>query len=100
MKGEPNMGRMQAEGMREMLDEETALRWHLQHNHYPPISDVFIPICQQVIGIAADAFLTEDGDLWAEEIELPNGKMMRVDKIYDDLHLDTFVQARLAEMEE
>ena len=37
------MGRLQAEEMKTLLDLDSALHWHLQYNHYPPIHTSFIP---------------------------------------------------------
>jgi hypothetical protein len=58
------MGSLQAQEMAEMLDSRTAMAWHLQGNHYPPIPAVMIDPCLEAIDAAID------GD-WDREIQLP-----------------------------
>lgn len=51
------MGRMQAEEFAAMdVDLETAIGWHLQGNHYPPIPSVMVAPCIEAI----DAYHEED----------------------------------------
>lgn len=60
------MGRLQAEEMAGLTDLDTALDWHLQHNHYPPVPLTMKPVCTAAI----EAGNEED---WDREIELPEG---------------------------
>ena len=64
-----------------------ALDWHLQHNHYPPVSLVFKPVAERAIELAAD-------DDWDEMIEMPNGIVLSVGEIVDQLHLLDFIELR------
>ena len=58
------MGALQATEMAEMLDSRTAMAWHLQSNHYPPVPSSMIDPCLEAI----DAGLDED---WDRLIQLP-----------------------------
>ncbi len=49
------MGYSSAVDMRNWLAEDQALRWHLQSNHYPPISEVFLPAAKEALGHARNA---------------------------------------------
>lgn len=81
------------------LDQDVALQWHLRSNHYPPVHEVFIPVAKRAIDIAVDATETEDWDLCDEILELPNGRSLSVGEVIEGLHLQAFVDARLAEEE-
>ena len=94
------MGRNRAIEMLSCVGEEVALRDHLQANHYPPIHESFIPIAQQAIERAAEAVFCEDESIWQEAIEMPNGKTLTVSEIYEGLHLEPFVEYRLAQGEQ
>lgn len=61
------MGAMQAMEMAGALEREPALRWHLQHNHYPPVPLSMLPVCEA----ALDA---DDSD---DLVELPEGVTYR-----------------------
>lgn len=43
------MGSLQAQEMAELLDERTAMAWHLQSNHYPPVPASMIDPCLDAI---------------------------------------------------
>jgi len=68
-----------------MFTIETMIGNHLQCNHYPPVSTVFVPTCIQAI----DAANLED---WDAVIEMPNGKSLTVAEIIEGLHLDYFLE--------
>ena len=97
------MGRMHAEEFAGMVERDeikldAALTWHLQGNHYPPVSTAFIPIAKEAIEIAKGAVnLFEDGfeEEAREDLEtvltLPNGKKLTVEKIVEGLHLESWV---------
>ncbi|MGD2144670.1 MAG: hypothetical protein PVF54_09365 [Anaerolineae bacterium] len=79
------MGSMQAREMARLTpDRDTALRWHLQHNHYPPVNVAFVETCKLALDYAAY------GD-WDYEIKMPNGVTLTVGQIIEDLHLDSFL---------
>ena len=79
------MGRLQAEEMISLLKREQALQWHLQYNHYPPVSLVFVPVAE----IAIDKANAEE---WEEIIKMPNGKELTVAEIVEGLHLESFLE--------
>ena len=79
------MGRLQAEEMISLLKQERALEWHLQYNHYPPISLAFVPVA----GLAIDKANAEE---WEEIIKMPNGKELTVAEIVEGLHLESFLE--------
>ena len=80
------MGRAFVEGILEMgVDTDIALQQHLQYNHYPPVSEDFIPACKQAIEAGNDRD-------WNKKIELPNGKIRTVSQIIEGLHLDFFLE--------
>lgn len=64
------MGTLGAMGMADAVHDglslDTALGWHLQSNHYPPVPTAFIASCKDAIEAAQD----EDYD---REIALPKG---------------------------
>jgi len=78
------MGKMSADEMVANADMETALRWHLSSNHYPPVHPVFLPTARQAIALA------NQGD-WDTEIVMPNGITKTVSGIIDGLHLSSFL---------
>jgi hypothetical protein len=85
------MGKQSAQSMAEEvgfcnLRLQSALQWHLQANHYPPVSLVFIPLCIKAIEYA-------NCKQWEKYIQLPNGKMVTVAKIVEGLHLEDFLKA-------
>ena len=57
------MGSLQAQEMARLTDLDTALRWHLQSNHYPPVPLSMLKPCKAAI----EAFQDED---WDREIPL------------------------------
>jgi len=66
------------------LPRRDALAFHLQNNHFPPISQAFIPIAEEAIDKANDG----DHDTM---IRLPNGRTLPVHMIIEGLHLDCFL---------
>ena len=84
------MGSLQAIEMAGLADLETALKWHLQSNHYPPIPRYMVPV-------AMDAIRSADADDWDAEIRLPDDVKWRgqnhapVYAIVEHMHLDAFI---------
>lgn len=64
------MGHLAISDMLAHTDPHRALKWHLQHNHYPPVPPIMVPTCWAAITAAAD------GD-WEAEISLPDGVTYR-----------------------
>ncbi len=84
------MGRHSLEGMLEVADMDTALRWHLASNHYPPIPAVMVEPCKVAIANAQQAD-------WDVEIDLPEGILWRgqatcpTHALVEGLHLSQFI---------
>ena len=82
------MGRTFIEGfLSQGVEREVALGYHLQYNHYPPVSKDFVPACIKAIDAGNEA---ERDRNWDIDIELPNGKIRKASQIIDGLHLDAF----------
>ena len=88
------MGRTWIEGtLLEGTDQDTALKLHLQNNHYPPIPLSMVPVCKKALENA------KRGD-WESLIELPEPITFRGEKsaptyeIIDAHHLDVFLEER------
>lgn len=85
------MGSLQAREMAEMLDIDSALAWHLQSNHYPPVPSSMVQPCKEAIQAALEG-------MWQKLIELPNPVKYRgssfapADVIIEQHHLDPWVE--------
>lgn len=64
--------------------ERVALYYHLKYNHYPPVSDTFLPTAEAAIDAA------NRGE-WDTVLSLPNGKELTVSTIIEELHLRDFL---------
>jgi len=83
------MGRAFIEGfLSQGVEREVALGYHLQYNHYPPVSKDFVPACLKAIEAGYEAEWDKNWDI---DIELPNGKIRKASQIIDGLHLDAFL---------
>ena len=89
------MGRMGAEGFKEMIDQgmtslDNALIWHLRSNHYPPLPSSMVEPCKTAIELA-------NNDEWDELVQLPEGTTYKgedcapVWAIIEAHHLDSFL---------
>ena len=85
------MGSLQATEMAEMLDIESAISWHLQSNHYPPVPVSMVPACIEAIENALEGN-------WLKAVELPQGTLYRgsthapTDAIIEQHHLEPWVE--------
>jgi hypothetical protein len=71
-------------------DRPILLRWHLQTNHYQPVSTDWIPCCEWVID---RAIAGEDLDVIAP---VPEGyKLLVARRVLEELHLRPWVQVEL-----
>lgn len=68
------MGSLQAEEMAEMLDMESAIAWHLQSNHYPPVPSSMVEPCIEAINSVNQGGILSG---WHKLIELPKGASYR-----------------------
>ena len=85
------MGSLQAAEMAEMLEIESAISWHLQSNHFPPIPQSMVQPCIEAIN---NAIAGE----WTKLVSLPEGVGYRgltaapTDAIIEQHHLDAWVE--------
>lgn len=78
------MGSLQASEFAQLADLDTALRWHLQHNHYPPVPLSMLSACKVAISAI------QDGEP-SEKVQLPNGVYALAIEIVRAYHLDPFI---------
>ena len=81
------MGQLGIDAMIDVTDPDTALVWHLESNHYPPIDLRFLPVAKAAIAAA------NEGD-WDKVIDFPEGAQKESDTahaICDALHLSSFI---------
>ena len=74
----------------EMIGMKLSLQHHLQHNHFPPVHEMFVPIASAAIEVAVEA-VEGNLDLLDDTLELPNGVVLPVQRIMDELHLWAYV---------
>jgi (2Fe-2S) ferredoxin len=85
------MGSLQAMEMAEMLDTESAIAWHLQSNHFPPVTKSMVQACIESI----DACNEGNFD---KLISLPEGvgykglTVAPANAIVEQHHLDAWVE--------
>ena len=87
------MGAQTAAAMAEATDLDTGLAWHLQSNHYPPVSLEFLDVARQAVAAGLEALLAEDFAPLQEIVVMPNRVKKTLLAIVDELHLDPFVYA-------
>lgn len=84
------MGSIGVMGMLEATDQDTALRWHLTSNHFPPVPESMVEACKAAI----DAMNDGNPD---KPIPLPEGITYRgmsysfAYLLVDSLHLEYFL---------
>jgi len=67
------------------MNTAAMLEHHLCFNHFPPVSNVFVPVAERAIELANE-------EQWDELIAMPNGVVLSVGEIVDQLHLIDFVE--------
>ena len=78
------MGRMYAEGIKEFdISLERQIGIHLQNNHYPPVSPIFVSVAIEAIQKVNDG----EGN---EIIIMPNNISKTAYQVVEGLHLDTW----------
>jgi hypothetical protein len=91
MGGGKIMGSLQAQEMAEMLDIDSALAWHLQSNHYPPVPLTMVEACKEAIQNALEG-------KWLEPVLLPDPVKYRgssyapTSAIIEQHHLDAWLE--------
>jgi hypothetical protein len=84
------MGYLRASEMAHLAPLDTALRWHLQHNHYPPVPASMVSVCRRAIK-AAKAGDTE------RRLRLPKGVTWKGERtapvwaVIEGHHLEAFL---------
>ena len=78
------MGTIQALEMKEVLELDQLLHWHLQYNHFLPIHPIFIETAKKAIDLA-------NHNDWDTQVTLPNGRILTVAEIVEQLHLESFL---------
>lgn len=90
------MGRLSALAFSEQVEDgnislTAALSWHLSGNHYPPVPQAFVPVCEQAIAAALD----EDEDRLVtlpEGISWKDGRdAVEAWRLVESFHLDSFL---------
>ena len=77
------MGSTQLEGMMEMVDEDTSLRWHLECNHFPSML--------WLLDAAKEAIECCRCDEWDTRIEIKPDVYVEAGKLVDGLHLEFYL---------
>ena len=88
------MGRLQAEEMRSLCDENTALAWHLAHNHYPPIPAEMIPVCKKAIKAGNQGKFDKKIKLPEGVEHRTHGKSVPAQAILEHAHLWDFLERK------
>lgn len=70
------MGALQASEMAALADTDTALMWHLQHNHFPAVPLSMLPVCKDAIELANNgeserSVTLPDGTTWRGQDAAP-----------------------------
>lgn len=85
------MGALQAREMSQREDIDTALLWHLRHNHYPPIPASMLEACKTAVKLAREG-------VTQARVQLPSGVTWRGNReapvwaIVEQHHLGAFVE--------
>lgn len=93
------MGSLAAMDMVEQADPDTALRWHLTSNHFPPLPGDIFPVAKRVIA------RINAGEEWHKQVRLPEGTTWRGRRLaplwacVDAWHLDAFLTPDLGDFE-
>lgn len=90
------MGSVQEQEMAELLEIESAIAWHLQSNHYPPVPASMVEPCIEAINS-----VNHGGPLsgWHKVIQLPKGVSYHGSNsapawaIIEQHHLEAWIEA-------
>jgi hypothetical protein len=72
------------------IERSLSLRHHLEHNHFPSVHPMFVPVAEAAIDIAAEA-VEDDLGMLDDELLLPNGVRLPVRQVMDELHLWAYI---------
>ncbi len=79
------MASLKREELVKRLKLEKAISFHLEYNHFPPISPTFAKSAKEAIQNA-------QLDNYDKEVQMPNGRNLETSTIIDALHLHSFVE--------
>ncbi len=82
------MGRLAAEGFVEIgVPRRAALIWHLTSNHFPPVSNAWVPVCETVID------RLNEGAKPDERVDNPvrEGETLELYEVAEGLHLEPWL---------
>jgi hypothetical protein len=82
---EIEMGYIAAVEMRFYMGDAFALEWHLQYNHYPPISLAFLPVARKALRFARNSEFDR-------RLLMPTQELKTVREIVDAFHLYAFLE--------
>lgn len=90
------MGYATARGMAECVDGgqislDQALRWHLTHNHFPPIPESMVPVAKRAIAACNAGEPERILRLPANARHRRLGKLVPAWVVVGGLHLDAFI---------
>ena len=89
------MGATSCRAMREELKGSDTIHWHLKYNHYPPVSEVWVPVVAKMLrGYQQVRNDPEKLEKWfANKIPNPVRAHRRVEryKVFEALHLSWLV---------
>jgi hypothetical protein len=86
------MGSLQAQEMRELVDENQALAWHLRHNHYPSIPTIMIPACKRALANARKGDYDKRVRLPKDVKHREHGSLVPTQVVMDYAHLWDFLE--------
>lgn len=92
------MGYLNALGMAEAADLDTALGWHLSANHYPPIPSEMIPVAKEAIDAMLELEPERPIDL-RDIVEYRDSKTAPAWALVEHMHLDAFIDSAMDEEE-
>ncbi len=84
------MGYGTARDLRQYLDQDSLLQWHLKGNVYPPLPVSLVPACKRAIELVND----EDYDTRVAIIGIRHrkyGNIVPALEVVRDLHLEAFL---------
>lgn len=84
------MGHLSAIDMVAQTDQDTALRWHLQANHYPPIPAIMLPACKRAIKACNEGNYNKGVRLPAD-ITYKGKRICPAWALAEHAHLDAFI---------
>lgn len=76
------MARAMAEGQTSL---DAGLKWHLESNHYPPVSQTWLPVCREIVRMSK---VRPDLDY---PVQCPTSEKLTALQVAERFHLDPFL---------